>query len=157
MVFRVLQEVCSNYEIDGLLLDFFRHLPTFKTTVLGGDATAAELELLTHLFRRIRRMADEVGAKRGRPILLAVRAPDSLGYAKALGLDLERWMQDDLIVETPLGSGAKYGTPPMRSFPANAVDTSGIADLVPAARVTRRIPHVKRPVEAQNGRMVNLG
>ena len=97
MVFRVLQEVCSNYEIDGLLLDFFRHLPTFKTTVLGGDATAAELELLTHLFRRIRRMADEVGAKRGRPILLAVRAPDSLGYAKALGLDLERWMQDDLI------------------------------------------------------------
>jgi len=41
--------------------------------------------------------ADEVGAERGRPILLAVRAPDSLGYAKALGLDLERWMKDDLI------------------------------------------------------------
>ena len=97
MVFRVLEEVCSNYEIDGLLLDFFRHLPTFKTTVLGDEATAEEVEMLTNLFRRIRRMADEVGAERGRPILLAVRTPDSLGYAKALGLDLERWMKDDLI------------------------------------------------------------
>jgi len=96
-VFRVLEEVCRNYEIDGLMLDFFRHLPTFKTTVGGAEATTQEVEMLTDLFRRIRRMADEVGAQRRRPILIAVRAPDSLGYARALGLDIEKWMKDDLI------------------------------------------------------------
>ena len=96
-VFRVLEEVCRNYEIDGLLLDFFRHLPTFKTTVMGGKAKPEEVEMLTDLFRRIRRMADAVGVQRGRPILLAIRAPDSLGYAKALGLDIEQWMKEDLI------------------------------------------------------------
>ena len=96
-VFRVLEEVCRNYDIDGLLLDFFRHLPTFKTTVMGGHATTDEKRMLTDLFRRIRRMADDVGAKRGRPILLAVRAPDSLDYAQALGLDIQQWMKEDLI------------------------------------------------------------
>ena len=96
-VFRVLEEVCRNNEIDGLMLDFFRHLPTFKTTILGGEATSQELEMLTDLFRRIRAMADEIGAKRGRPILIAIRAPDSLQYSRALGLDIERWMKDDLI------------------------------------------------------------
>jgi len=96
-VFRMLEEVCRNYAIDGLLLDFFRHLPMFKTTVMGGEATVEEVEMLTELFRRIRGMADEIGAKRGRPILLAIRAPDSLEYNKALGLDVEQWMKEDLI------------------------------------------------------------
>jgi hypothetical protein len=63
-VFRVLEEVCRNYDIDGLLLDFFRHLPTFRTTAMGGEATAEEVEMMNRLFRRIRRMADEIGAAR---------------------------------------------------------------------------------------------
>ena len=96
-VFRVLEDVCQNYEIDGLLLDFFRHLPIFRTTVMGGEATTAEAEMLTELLRRIRRMTEEVGARRGRPVLIAIRAPDSLDYAKALGLDVEQWMKEDLI------------------------------------------------------------
>ncbi len=45
-----------------------------------------EVKMLTDLFRRIRRMADEIGARRGRPILLAVRTPDSLEFSRALGL-----------------------------------------------------------------------
>jgi len=97
LVFRILEEVCQNYDIDGLLLDFFRHLPTFKTTVMGGEATAEEVEMMNELFRRLRAMIDEVGAKRGRPILLAVRTPDSAGYARALGLDVEQWMKQRLI------------------------------------------------------------
>ncbi len=97
LMFRILEEVCQNYDIDGLLLDFFRHLPTFKTTVMGGEATPDELEMMNDLFRRIRRMIDEMGAKRGRPILLAVRTPDSAGYARELGLDVEQWMKQRLI------------------------------------------------------------
>jgi hypothetical protein len=95
--FRVLEEVCRNYDIDGLLLDFFRHLPTFKTTANGGEATAEEVKMMNCLFRRIRQMADEIGAARGRPILIAARTPDSPGYSRALGLDVEQWMKRDLI------------------------------------------------------------
>ena len=96
-VFRVLEEVCRNYEVDGLLLDFFRHLPTLKSTVSGGEAGEDELAMITSLFCRTREMMDQIGAKRGRPILLAVRTPDSLGYCRALGLDLQRWMKEKLI------------------------------------------------------------
>ena len=96
-VFDVLEEVCQNYAIDGLMLDFFRHPMLFKSTVWGKEASEEELAMATALFRRIREMADEIGAKRRRPILIAVRTPDSFGYCKGLGLDIERWMKDDLI------------------------------------------------------------
>ena len=45
----------------------------------------------------IRTMADEVGRARGRPILIATHVPDSTEYARAIGLDLARWLADDLL------------------------------------------------------------
>lgn len=96
-VFRTWEEVCKKYDIDGLMLDFFRHPTSFRTTALGGHATDEERELMTGLLKRTRRMADKLGAKRGRPILLIARAPDEPRYARALGLDIERWMAEDLI------------------------------------------------------------
>jgi len=38
-----------------------------------------------------------VGLRRGRPILVAARTPDSVGYCEGIGLDLERWMRQGLI------------------------------------------------------------
>ncbi len=96
-VFRILEEVCRNYDVDGLMLDFFRHLTFFKSTAWGKNATKEETALMTGLLRRTRKMADKIGAKRGKPILLIVRTPDSFGYCKGLGLDVERWMKEGLI------------------------------------------------------------
>jgi hypothetical protein len=54
---------------------------------------------------RIRTMADAEGKKRGKPILIAARTPDSVDYARAIGLDIEKWMADDLIdLYVPSGS-----------------------------------------------------
>lgn len=96
LAFRYVEEVCQNYDIDGVELDFFRHPVFFPSTTRGELATAEELEMMTGLLRRIRAMADEAGRWRGRPILIAVRVPDSVAYAKAVGLDLETWLSDDL-------------------------------------------------------------
>ena len=96
-VFRLSEEICRNYDVDGLTLDFFRHLTFFKSTAFGGEASAEEVAIMTELLRRIRKMADENGARRGRPILLVVRTPDSFRYCKALGLDIEQWMKEGLI------------------------------------------------------------
>ncbi|MCX6950793.1 MAG: family 10 glycosylhydrolase [Verrucomicrobia bacterium] len=104
LAFRYVEEVCRNYDVDGVELDFFRHPVFFKSTTRGEPATAEEIAGMTAMMRRIRTMADDVGRKRGRPILLAAHVPDSAAYCRAIGLDLERWLADDLFdVLVPAG------------------------------------------------------
>lgn len=122
LAFRYVEEVCRNYDVDGVELDFFRHPVFFKSTTRGENATAEELAAMTGMLRRIRTMADEVGRARGRPILLAAHVPDSADYCRAIGLDLERWLADDLLDllipagyfqlndwETSVALGHRYG------------------------------------------------
>lgn len=124
LAFRLIEEVCRNYDVDGVELDFFRHLCFFKSTANGGAASDAERDQMTELMRRVRRMTEEVGLKRGRPILILVRATDSAGFNRDLGLDVERWLQDglfDMLATTcyfrlnpwltSVELGHKYGVP----------------------------------------------
>jgi hypothetical protein len=97
LALRYVEEICRNYEVDGVELDFFRHPVFFRSTTQGKQATGEERAEMTELLRRIRALADEVGKKRGRPILIAVRVPDSVEYCRAIGLDIERWMANDLL------------------------------------------------------------
>jgi hypothetical protein len=97
LTFQYVEEVCQNYDVDGVELDFFRHPVFFRSTTQGEKATDDERAAMTGLLARIRKMADDVGQRRGRPILIAVRAPDSAEYCRDMGLDLEHWMADDLL------------------------------------------------------------
>ena len=124
LAFRFFEEVCSNYDVDGVEMDFFRHLNYFRTPASGKPATQEELDMMTDLFRRIRKMADETGVKRGRPILISARVPDSVEFCRTMGFDIVRWMKEDLIDilvvsgyfrlnpwETSVKLGHKYGVP----------------------------------------------
>lgn len=117
-------EVAENYDVDGIEMDFFRHPVYFKNPAWGKDATQADREKMTSMVRRIRTMTERVGLKRGRPILLSVRVPDSAAHCKAMGLDIERWLQEGLIDlmavsgyfrlnpwETSVALGHQYGVP----------------------------------------------
>lgn len=97
LAFRYLEEVCRGYDVDGIELDFFRHLCFFRSTATGGVASRAERDLMTGLVRRIRAMTETEGLRRGRPILVLVRAPDSAGFCCDLGLDLEAWLGEGLV------------------------------------------------------------
>jgi hypothetical protein len=97
LAFRFLEEMCQNYDLDGIELDFLRHCCYFKSVAYGGTASDAERDMMTDLMRRVRAMADAEGRKRGRPILVAIRVPDSVDYARAVGLDIERWLQEGLV------------------------------------------------------------
>ena len=79
---------------------------------------------MTELLRKVRKMTEEVGMQRGRPILVAVRVPDSVGYCRDMGFDIEQWLQDDLVDllittcyfrlnpwEYSVQLGHKYGVP----------------------------------------------
>ncbi len=97
MAFRLAEEACQNYDIDGIELDFFRHLQYFKSVAYDLPVTDAELGMMTELLRRIRHMTEVEGLKRGRPILVAVRVPDSVEYARAVGLDIRTWLAEGLV------------------------------------------------------------
>jgi hypothetical protein len=97
LAYRFIEEACQTYDIEGVGLDFLRHACFFKSVAWGGKASPQELEMMTDLLRRIRQMTEREGLRRGRPILLAIRVPDSLEYCRGIGLDLETWLSEGLV------------------------------------------------------------
>ncbi|MCX6993280.1 MAG: family 10 glycosylhydrolase [Kiritimatiellaeota bacterium] len=95
--YRFFEEVCQNYNVDGVEMDFLRMLQYFPSVSNGGQASDKDREMMTELMRRIRTMTEREGLKRGRPFLIAVRAPDSAEYSRNLGLDIEQWMKEGLF------------------------------------------------------------
>ena len=70
----------------------------------GDPVTQEHCDLMTGLLRRVRKMVDDVAAERRKPILVSARVPDSIPFAKGIGLDLERWLEEDLV-DLLAGSG----------------------------------------------------
>ena len=96
--FLVLEDLCRRYDIDGFEMDFWRHPPFFKSyAVSGNPASTEERDQMTELLRRLRTMTEEVSLDRDRPLLIAVRVPDSVGASLSLGFDIERWLRESLI------------------------------------------------------------
>lgn len=123
-VLDILSEVCSSYDIDGIELDFFRHPVFFKPQMSGGEVTRDHCNMMSDMLRKVRKMSAATGQRRARPISIAVRVPDSIGYAKAMGLDVVQWMEENLIDilvtggyfhlepwETTVALGKKYNIP----------------------------------------------
>ncbi len=97
MALRFVEEVCRGYDVDGIELDFFRHPVFFKHTSQGLSVGDEERDCMTDLMRRIQTLIREIGMKRGRPLLVAVRTPDDVAYCNTIGLEIERWMAEGLI------------------------------------------------------------
>ena len=98
------REVCENYDVDGVELDFFRHFELFKTVGRGGIASQDQLDKMTDMVRQIRDVTEKAGMKRGNPILVLIRVPTSPEYLKKAGIDIHRWI-DEGLVDIVVGSG----------------------------------------------------
>lgn len=90
-------EVLTKFDVDGVELDFCRHYVYFRSQAWGQDAAAEETAMMTDMLRKIRSIVDEHSVRRARPLLLAVRVTDSDAYRRAMGLDLEAWLSEDLV------------------------------------------------------------
>jgi len=121
---RFIEEVCEHYDVDGIEMDFFRHPVYFRNPAWGKDASPEELDKMTDMVRKVREVTERVGLERGRPILVGVRVPDSADYCRAMGLDIVRCLEEDLIDlmavsgyfrlspwETSVELGHRYGVP----------------------------------------------
>ncbi len=89
---RVLRELATNYDMDGLELDFCRTLPALPLEQAWEKRNA-----LTEFVRSVRMMTLQVEKKRGRPFLLAARVPGDVMGAKIDGVDLETWAEQGLV------------------------------------------------------------
>jgi uncharacterized lipoprotein YddW (UPF0748 family) len=122
--FLLIQEVCEQYDVDGIELDFFRAPLFFKPQTKGLPLEQRHLDIMTEFIRRVRKMTERVSEKRARPLLVAVRVPDSVKLCLRIGLDIERWLKEGLIdilipggywhlvpYQEPISLGQKYGVP----------------------------------------------
>ncbi|MEW6359339.1 MAG: family 10 glycosylhydrolase [Planctomycetota bacterium] len=94
---KFIEEVCQNYDVDGIEMDYFRHPIYFKRPAWGEDAGQEELDQLTDMVRQVRAVTEREALRRGRPILVSARVPDSVDYCRAMGIDIERWLKEGLI------------------------------------------------------------
>ena len=84
--FAVLEEICTRYEIEGVELDFQRAPRYFHEADLAKGRA-----VMTAHVGRIRKMLDRVGAARGKPLQLSIRALHTIDANSQIGADLLAW------------------------------------------------------------------
>ena len=84
---RVVEGACERYDLDGIELDWGRFPYLFK---FGEERR--NVPVMTDFVRQVRQRLQAYGRKRGRPILLVMRLPDSPSLSLSIGLDAESWM-----------------------------------------------------------------
>lgn len=100
---RYVREFCENYDMEGLELDFCRHPCFFKSVAWGEPVRTEELEMMTDLLRDIRKTTLSYERKKGHPILLSARVPDSVPFCRAIGLDIPAWLKEKLLDAVNVG------------------------------------------------------
>ena len=107
LIFNLAAETLTQYDLDGFELDFFRSpflFPIYEAYV--------QRHVMTELIRRIRRVADEQAAKRGRPIFLSARVPATVDLCLRIGIDLPVWFEEGLLDMVVVSNGlSPFSTP----------------------------------------------
>ena len=117
-LYRITEEVCRRYDVDGIEIDYFRHPLFFRSNLEYQPATREQVEIMTAFQRRIREMTYRQGNRRGRPILVASHVPLSVEKCLHVGIDVERWLREDLLDIMVAGSGYQ----PLSMSPKKMVD-----------------------------------
>jgi glycosyl hydrolase family 10 len=84
--FSIIKELCTNYDVDGVELDFQR-FPRF----FHNDSIEEGTKVMTALVKRIRDMIDRIGTERGKTLKLSVRVPHTVAACEQAGLDVIGW------------------------------------------------------------------
>lgn len=107
LIYEMAQEALTRYDLDGFELDFFR-----SPFLFAHWEAYAQRHVITELVRRIRRLAQQQAAKRGRPIFLSVRVPTTVDLCLRIGIDLPAWLKEGLLDLVVIGNGLLVFGPP---------------------------------------------
>ena len=111
-IFRILEDVCQRYDVDGIELDWWRDPMAFLPTHHLESVEPRHLAIMNDFMRRLRKMTEQVGQQRGRPLLIAARVPLSVDRCLAIGLDVVTWLRDDLCDILSVGDRAPMAMAP---------------------------------------------
>ena len=130
----LIREACTNYDLDGVELDFMRTFIFFKP---GAEQT--RMPCMSEFMAQVRAVLDEVGSARGKRLGLIIRTLAPLSASRELGLDVAAWLQqgwiDGLILgiddrsNLPIGddvkTGHRHGCPVYASIKVDAYQRKG--------------------------------
>ena len=115
-VLDITEEVCQNYDVDGIELDYYRYPMLFRPNLEFEPATQAQVDIMTEFQRSIYRMAEREGEKRGRPILIAARVPGSVAACRYSGIGIEQWLKEGLVDIIIVGNGEAWPNTPVKAL-----------------------------------------
>ena len=101
----IIEEICQRYDVDGFELDYIRHPVLFSRRMRGEPCTADEIAIITSMMEKIRGLTDGAAERRGRPLLVAARVPDTFTTCLDNGMDVMSWLEEDLIDILIIGGG----------------------------------------------------
>ncbi len=126
----IIEEVCTNYDIDGFELDFLSHPYYFKR-----EEESRGMPLMTEFVRQVRDKMDQIGQRKGRKLTLLARVPPTIGACETIGFDVKTWIQEGLVnILSPATRGYLDMTSDWASFVELAKGTQveisgGLSDL----------------------------
>ena len=90
--FSILHELCTNYDVDGVELDFQRFPKFFRSADLDAGRS-----VMTAFLRRIKTMMDDISHERGKSLKLCIRIPETMAKCEAAGLDIPEWDKQRMV------------------------------------------------------------
>lgn len=125
--YRFIEEICKNYEIAGLELDFLRHPSFFRIY----ETTPQERKkIMADFVRRVRKLLDDT-SRNQKHRWLSVRIPQHLGCYDMLGIDLKAF--EDAGVDIFNISGY--------FFTEQQSDIRKIAEIIPDSAKYQELTH----------------
>ncbi len=109
----LLREACRRYDLDGAELDWLRYPTLFR----DGEVNAATL---TAFVGEVRAILDAAAKRRGHPLRLVSRVPDSPDKARAVGLDVEAWLKAGWLDAVIAGHGGTFSANELEQWVALA-------------------------------------
>lgn len=112
----IIEEICERYDVDGFELDYIRHPVLFSRRMRGEPCTPDESTIITTMMHQIRGLTDAAAARRGRPMLIAARVPDTFATCLDNGMDAVKWMAEDLVDILIIGGGYAPWAVPVQAW-----------------------------------------
>ncbi len=136
--YALLEELCENYDLDGLELDFLRYYSFFQ---VDKTSKAERSAIMTEFVGRVRGLLDRT-ARGGRRRWLSVRVPCLIAALDPLGLDLPELTAAGVDM---VNASANY-------FTMQKTDLAAIRQLVPQAGLYAEMCH-----STWNGQPIGAG
>ncbi|MCX7008196.1 MAG: FAD-dependent oxidoreductase [Kiritimatiellaeota bacterium] len=129
---KLLVEVLQRYDVDGIELDWVRTPPRFEA-----DERERGRACLTEFVRAARRETLAAAQRRGHPVRLAVRVPDTPEFALGMGFDATGWAHDGLVdMIIPCGWWNGFEDIPIEEWRAALGPAAGKCQIVPGTACT---------------------